>query len=296
MDVVTAQPTGQRPAVRQTVTLWRSLVAVVVVCALVLVALVTVLVYTRTGARYDHRMEWALGGPPWLFYNIESRLQQVSVLRVGIAGVLLALVALGRRRVGLAAGALVLIGGATVTTQVLKNEFIYRLPGAIVDDNLPSMPSGHATVGVSISLALLIVLPASWQRSSLPVCTAVGYFFGVGTVIGHWHRPGDVLAALAVCLGWTAVAFAVVAALGGTRRDRSISDSASARMQRSLAQTLRSATAGVAFVSLLLLAWGAQTAPNWRAAILGFAAVIAVAVGTLVVYVWVARTADRFLR
>lgn len=287
-----AQPTGQRPAVRQSAALWRSLIAVAVVCALVLAALVTVLVYTRTGARYDHDMEWALGGPPWLFYNIEARLQQISVIRVGIAGVLLALVALGRRRVGLAAGALVLIGGATVTTQVLKNEFIYRLPGAILDNNLPSMPSGHATVGVSISLALLIVLPASWQRFSMPVCTAVGFFFGVGTVIGHWHRPGDVLAALAVCLGWSAVAFAVVALLGGTRGDRA----ASAPMQRSLAQTLWSATTGVAFVSLLLLAWGAQTAPNWRATILGFAAVIAVAVGTLVVYVWVARTADRFLR
>lgn len=255
---------------------------------LTLVALVMVLVRTRTGARYDHAMEWALGGPPWLFKNIEARLQQISVTNVALACVVLAVIGLTRRRIDLAVGALVLVGGATVTTQILKNYVIYRIPGTIIDV-APSLPSGHATVGVSISLALVLVLPGSWQRWTLPVLTAIGFFFGAGTVIGHWHHPSDVLAALAVCLGWSAFALATVVLM----RSRNQAPRKKFSVLTRAAMVWRTG-AGIGFISLLFLAWGAQpSVRDLRSLALGLTAVLAVAVGTAILYTWVARTAAR---
>lgn len=254
-----------------------------------LALLVAVLVRTRTGARYDHDMEWALGGPPWLFYNIEARLQQISVTTVGVTGLLLAGIAVLRSRVGLAAGVLVLIGGATVSTQILKNDVIHALPGNTAN----SLPSGHATVGVSLSLAALLALPVAWQRFSLPVCAAVGFFFGAGTVIGHWHHPSDVFAALAVCLAWTAVALVVVQAVESLRsaRPHTVATTLPTR-----AGSFWSALGGIASTCLLFLAWGAQPSTGGlRDLTLGLTAVAAIAAGTLVVYTWVAQAAQRVL-
>lgn len=253
-------------------------------------ALVLLMVRTRTGARYDHDMEWALGGPPWLFYNIERQLLQISVATTGIAGLLLAGVAVCRRRLGLALGILVLVGGATISTQILKYRVVHELPGNVVN----SMPSGHATVGISISLALLLALPAAWQRFVLPVSAAVGFFFGAGTVIGHWHHPGDVLGALAVCLAWSALGLATAVLV-----DRRIGTNSRPRtMPISLtrSQTGWPVVAGIAVVSLLFLWWGARPSTGGaRDLMLGLVAVGAIAAGTLLVYVWVARVAQRAL-
>lgn len=258
------------------------------VSALTLVALVMVLVRTKSGARYDHDMEWALGGPPWLFHNIEAQLQQVSVIRVALACLVLIVIGVCRRRIDLAVGVLVLVGGATISTQILKNYVVYRIPGTIIDV-APSLPSGHATVGVSVSLALVLVLPAGWQRWTLPVFTAIGFFFGAGTIIGHWHHPSDVLAALAVCLGWAGLALSTVVLVANRRQTSCAPFSVLTR-----AATVWLTGAGVAFISLLFLAWGAQpSVRDMRSLVLGLTAVLAVGVGTAVLYTWVARTAAR---
>lgn len=257
-----------------------------------LIALVALLVRNRTGARYDYKMEFALGGPPWLFYNIEDRLQQVSVTSVAVAGVLVAAAALSRRRIGLAVGGLVLIGGATVSTQILKNHLIHELPGNVAN----SMPSGHATVGISISLAVLMVLPVAWQWCVLPVCAAAGFFFGAGTVVGHWHHPGDVLAALAVCLAWAGVALAVAHTVdhGRLGRPSRTPDGAVRAIGPGLATWL--VIGGIALVSCLFLAWGAQpTVHGLHDLVLGMAAVALIAAGTVIVYSWVSQVARRYL-
>lgn len=264
------------------------MIAVAVTALCVLVAL---LVRTHTGLRYEHDMEWALGGPPWLFQNIERRLQQISVTSLGIGALVVAGLAVLRRRLGLAIAVLVLVGGANVTTRVLKGHVIKSLPEAYGT----SMPSGHATVGVSLSLAVLLVLPVAWHRVTVAATTAVGFFFGAGTVVGHWHHPGDVLAALAVCVGWTGVALLVreVVDARGPVPER---HPATATLQvvrpaawRSLAG---SAVIGVALVAFLFLAWGAQpSTPGGRDLILGLTAMAAIALGTVAVYTWVARTA-----
>ena len=270
----------------------------VAVGALTLIVLVVLMVHTRSGARYDHDMEWSLGGPPWLFTNIERRLEQISVTTIALSTAVLGAIALCRRRIGLAVGALLLVAGATITTQVLKDHLIHALPGNTAN----SLPSGHATVGVSISLALLLVLPASWQRLTLPICSAVGFFFGAGTVIGHWHHPSDVLAALGVCLAWAGVAMATAYRLDSARTRparRPTNRAGRAGLVRpagpqpvSAAQACWLVLGGIALISLLFLAWGAQPSiRSPRALTLGLCAVGAIAGCTLLVYTWVSRVA-----
>ena len=286
------RPAGRQASPSPRISPWRPAAAMVGVAVVAIVALVMLLVRNRTGARYDHKMEFALGGPPWLFYNIEDRLQQVSVTSVAIAAVLAAAAALTRRKIGLAVGALVLIGGATVTTQILKKLVIHELPGNVAN----SMPSGHATVGVSISLAVLMVLPVAWQWCVLPVCAAAGFFFGAATVVGHWHHPGDVLAALAVCLAWAGIALAVAYTVEHGRL--ALPRRTPVRPGRAIGPIVAAwlVIGGIALVSCLFLAWGAQpTVHGLRDLVLGLTAVGLTAAGTVAVYGWFSQVAQRYL-
>ncbi|MEO8851339.1 MAG: phosphatase PAP2 family protein [Allobranchiibius sp.] len=292
MSASTVKRPPQRLEQRGERSVWGPIAGMLALAVVSLALLALVLVRTRTGSRYDHDAEWALGGPPWLFYNIEARLRQVSVAAVGVVGLLLAGIAVLRRRVGLALGILVLIGGATVTTQLLKSQVIQALPGNLTN----SMPSGHATVGISLSLAALIALPVAWQLFVLPACAAIGFFFGAGTVIGHWHHPGDVLAALAVCLAWAAAALGVAHVIDN-RRPARLRPAGPHRVGPDLALTLWLVLGGISLVCLLFLAWGAQPSRYvLRDVVLGMTAVFAIAAVSLLVYAWVARIAQRVIR
>ncbi|HWV79676.1 MAG TPA: phosphatase PAP2 family protein [Isoptericola sp.] len=168
---------------------------------------------TTAGQRVD---ELAFGGATYgqgrLWRVAEPVLDVVSVAFV-VAGVAAAmLVALVRRRWVLALQVAVLVGGANVTTQVLKHGILDRpelLPGWTGPNTLPS---GHTTVAASVSVALLLVTPRAWR----PVVAILGATYtaatGVSTLVGQWHRPSDVVAALLVVLAWGAAVCALTPA------------------------------------------------------------------------------------
>ncbi|GAB6936999.1 phosphatase PAP2 family protein [Isoptericola variabilis] len=168
---------------------------------------------TTAGQRVD---ELAFGGATYgqgrLWRVAEPVLDVVSVAFV-VAGVAVAiLVALVRRRWVLALQVAVLVGGANVTTQVLKHGILDRpelLPGWTGPNTLPS---GHTTVAASVSVALLLVTPRAWR----PVVAILGATYtaatGVSTLVGQWHRPSDVVAALLVVLAWGAAVCALTPA------------------------------------------------------------------------------------
>lgn len=174
-----------------------------------------------------------------------------SLLLVGGAAVGLALL---RRRPVLALAAFAVLGGANVTTQVLKpalgaldlvrGEAVKELPG--------SFPSGHATVAMSIGLTAVLVAP-----HALKLVTAIGAA-GYAAVIGvallalGWHYPSDVAAGYLVALAWAAAAGAAVIALDG-RRTRREPDRWAWRMNWTLALALAAIT-GLAFTLLVLAA------------------------------------------
>ncbi len=122
-----------------------------------------------------------------------------------VAGIAVAvIIALVRRRWALGVMAIVLVGGANLTTQLLKRGALDR-PDLGGDVGHASLPSGHTTVAASLAAALLVVSPR-WARPWIAVLgAAYAAATGIATLIGQWHRPSDVVAAVLVVLAWGGV-------------------------------------------------------------------------------------------
>jgi membrane-associated phospholipid phosphatase len=139
--------------------------------------------------------------------SVLGRVSIGAVLLVAIGCVVLALV---RRQLPAAIAALVVIGGANVTTQLLKHLIIDRPDLGLEVGVLNSLPSGHTTVVASSAAALALVAP----RALTPPVAAFAAFAtaltGASTVVAGWHRPSDVLATLTVTLAWTGIAALLV--------------------------------------------------------------------------------------
>jgi hypothetical protein len=170
--------------------------------ALTLVVLVWVALGSQRGQDWDESaMNTVTGGR-------DTQLTVLSVLGYVSIGAIVAVVAgcvvvaLLRGRLALAAAAVVVVAGSNITTQVLKHTILQRPDLGL--GTLNSLPSGHTTVVASAVGAALLVAPAM----SRPVIAVAGGFAttltGASTVVAGWHRPSDVIAALAVSLVWTA--------------------------------------------------------------------------------------------
>lgn len=97
------------------------------------------------------------------------------------------------------------IAGANLTTQALKYWVFDRpvfagIPTSAGGDN--TLPSGHATVGASIAVALLLVVPPVLRAITAVAGAVTVTAFGFATLVNQWHRPSDVVAAALVVCGW----------------------------------------------------------------------------------------------
>ncbi len=112
----------------------------------------------------------------------------------------------------------VLVGGANLSTQVLKHVVLDRprLGLGVFDEN--TLPSGHTTAAASASAALVFVVPPRARPWAALLGAGYTAATGVSTLVGRWHRPSDVVAAVLVVLAWSALACAVSAATGPGRR------------------------------------------------------------------------------
>ncbi|MCL1871417.1 MAG: phosphatase PAP2 family protein [Promicromonosporaceae bacterium] len=164
-----------------------------------------VFVATRSGQHVDAMaLEGAQHGRDTLWHVARPVLDVVSVtfVVVGIAAAMV--VAMLRRRWALALQVAVLVAGANVTTQVLKYS-VYPRPSLLPGwTGANALPSGHTTVAASVAAALLLVVPRTWR----PLVAVLGAVWtaatGVSTLVGQWHRPSDVVAAVLVVLAWAA--------------------------------------------------------------------------------------------
>ena len=100
------------------------------------------------------------------------------------------------------------VGGANLATQLLKHVVIERPAYTWTEPN--SLPSGHVTMVTSVAL-MLVLLTAGAVRTLLVVVAAVAAFaVSVAVMVGGWHRPSDVVAAVLVCGCFAALTVAVV--------------------------------------------------------------------------------------
>ncbi|GAA1499437.1 hypothetical protein GCM10009827_001020 [Dactylosporangium maewongense] len=139
---------------------------------------------------------------------VDRVLNGISVLSLTVATVTVGFIALIRRRVALAVGAILLIGGANVTTQVIKA--LLTRPDLGVDLERSgvgnSLPSGHTTIAASVAVAFVLVLPAKARATGALIAAGFAALAGVATLSAGWHRPSDAVAALLVVGAWAAFA------------------------------------------------------------------------------------------
>lgn len=211
---------------------------------LTLVVLVRIALESRRGQAWDQSaMDTVTAGR-------DTRLAVLSMLGyVGIGSIVAVVVACAavavlRGRLRLAVGAAVVIAGSNITTQLLKHTLLERSDYGL--GTLNSLPSGHTTVVASAVGAALLVAPRLWK----PVIALAGglatTLTGASTVVAGWHRPADVVAALAVSLVWTALVALVL-------RGRAVP----------VVGTLAGAVVGCVAALLFLIAIGVRPVMGW---------------------------------
>lgn len=142
-------------------------------------------------------------------------LRTITAGSLAFLGTALFLVALARGRWRLAFAVVVAIGASVVTSEVLKR-WVFTRP---VDDvgGIPfnSYPSGHATIGMALSLGLVVVVAHHWRWLASIVAAFVATLFGTSVLTSGWHRPSDALGAYLVALAWFSVVMAILVAWRG---------------------------------------------------------------------------------
>ncbi|MBO3100852.1 phosphatase PAP2 family protein [Cellulomonas sp. zg-ZUI168] len=175
-------------------------------------ALWRVFVDTLAGQQVENAaLQGALYGQTQLWRVAERVLDVVSVGFIAIVLIAAMLIAAVRRRWSLAIQVAVLMIGANLTTRVLKNWIFDRPDLGIEASYGNTLPSGHTTAAASVSVALLLVVPPRVRPWAAVLGAGYTTATGVSTLIGQWHRPSDVVAAVLVVLAWTAIASALVA-------------------------------------------------------------------------------------
>lgn len=131
-------------------------------------------------------------------------LDVVSVPFLVVALIAAVAVALVRRQWSDAARAVIIVAGANLTSQVLK-ELLERTADAGVPGTGygNSLPSGHSTVAASLAAVALLVAP----RALRPLVALLGALYAavtaVATMVVAWHRPSDLVAAFAIVSAWS---------------------------------------------------------------------------------------------
>jgi membrane-associated phospholipid phosphatase len=135
---------------------------------------------------------------------------------VGLASALaatagLALLAVSRGGVALMLAALVGIGGANVTSQLLKRTLDRPdLLGGLAYATGNSFPSGHVTIVASIGFAAVVVAPRGLRTPVAVLAAVLSAAVGVSAMTLAWHRLADVVGAILIALAWMALATALL--------------------------------------------------------------------------------------
>jgi membrane-associated phospholipid phosphatase len=140
---------------------------------------------------------------------LDVALNAVSVVSIVLVLVVIAGVALMRRRYSLAIMSACVVIGSVATTMLLKERWLVR-PDFGVDPERSgagnSLPSGHATAAAAFAIGLTLVLPPAARGLASMMGATYAAVVGIATLSSGWHRPSDVIAAYLIAGGWAAFA------------------------------------------------------------------------------------------
>ncbi|MGW9020852.1 phosphatase PAP2 family protein [Leucobacter chromiiresistens] len=132
----------------------------------------------------------------------DEALGAITIWSLGLSAILVAAIALLRRRIDLAIAGVGVIVLGQVITQSLKRFLLPRPPlvEVVGDYAGNSFPSGHTTIAMTVLFALLIVVPYRWRGLAMFLVLSWAIGIGAYTVTAKWHRFSDTLGADAVAL------------------------------------------------------------------------------------------------
>jgi membrane-associated phospholipid phosphatase len=193
---------------------------------------------------------------------VDTVLDAMSLAGLVLTTAVIGFIALIRGRFSLALLAIVLVGGANATAQLLK--FLIVRPELGVDLERASagnsFPSGHTAVAGSVAVALVLVLPARVRGFGALLGAAYTAFAGVATMSAGWHRPSDAVAAIIIVGGWAA--FAGLLLLAAQRRDAVVTTRDANRLAAALLALAGIALLAAAFVTMRLTERVVDTPPD----------------------------------
>ena len=202
-------------------------------CTAAIVALARTAVGTASGQRLDQLiLSGAKNHSGPLSQYAQEAVGSVSLPVIGTLLALAAVLVLIRRRLSLLVPLTVLVLGANLSTQVIKHVLVTRQalgPGIEITPN--SFPSGHTTLAATAMIAL--VLASGPARVVLaPIGALWTVAAGLGTLVLGWHRPSDVIGAIAVAATWTFLVLAVDGLHTRRRRRRALAESSAGHGRR----------------------------------------------------------------
>lgn len=218
-----AAPAGPRP------TRWWLWLLGASLCALAVVAVFQAFVGSRTGQVVEYRAFQAVEPAPGEAFGpslATSALRYAPFVALGCAG-LGVIVQLARRHWQSAVAVVVAAVGANVTTQVLKR----TLERPFFDNGVPyivgnSLPSGHATLAATAAVVLLLTAPVRWRPLAALAGALLTAVISSAAFLEAWHRPSDMVAAIAVAAGWGFLAAPFVQREDGSGRSRTTAPTA----------------------------------------------------------------------
>ncbi|HEY1273722.1 MAG TPA: phosphatase PAP2 family protein [Thermoleophilaceae bacterium] len=171
---------------------------------------------------------------------------------VGLAGAMLAVIALARGRPRLAVGVLLLVAATSVSSQVLKAVLAHPREseslGAGGHVNPAAFPSGHATAAMSLALGAVLVAPRRLRPLAALAGAALAVAVGFSVVSLGWHFPSDVVGGYLLATAWALVLVAVLRLPPRPERSRSVRQAVPAGVQVGLAAAAAIAALGVVAV------------------------------------------------
>ena len=131
--------------------------------------------------------------------NVE--LHAITMVSLAALTLLVATIALVRRRVDLAIAGSGLIVLSQAITQLLKR-FILPRPELVdaAGHAHNSFPSGHTTIALTVIFALILVVPYRMRGIMMFFAAPWALSIGAYTITAQWHRFSDTLGAMAVAL------------------------------------------------------------------------------------------------
>ncbi|MCQ1945726.1 phosphatase PAP2 family protein [Arthrobacter sp. zg-Y1116] len=132
-------------------------------------------------------------------------LDELPLISVFIAVIVVVFVSILRHRISPAVIALGTFGAANVSSQLLKRTVLDRPDRGVVTLDFNSLPSGHTTLAASAAAAVFLLASPRWRPLVALFGGSYAVLAGAATFLNLWHRPADVVASLLVVAAWTLV-------------------------------------------------------------------------------------------